>query len=183
MFTKGCNWWVTDALLDLPPSRYDWLLGAAQAVGIQLLRINGVGFIETEDFYSLCDRLGILVWQDFPISNTDTPDFPQDIWEAQVLQTVFRLRNRPALALYCGGNEFNPYCPGNTTTIGILERSLVVFDPTRPFIRTTPDPGDVHTYPDIDPTWYQYVYRWVPFISETGLWAMPEPQSVLEVVD
>ena len=183
IFAKGCNWWLTDVLLDLPRSRYEWLLGAAQAAGIQLLRINGVGFIETEDFYSVCDRLGILVWQDFPISNTDTPDFPQDVWEAQVLQIVLRLRNHPALALYCGGNEFNPYCLGNATTIGILERSLAVFDPTRPFIRTTPDPGDVHTYPNMDPTWYQHIYRWVPFISETGLWTMPEPQSVLEVVD
>ena len=106
-----------------------------------------------------------------------------DVWESQVMQIIFRLRNHSSLAVWCGGNEFNPYDKGNTASIGIVERSVRDFDGTRMFLRTTPDPGDVHIYTDQDPTWYGHRYRWAPFISETGIYNMPEPQSLLEVVD
>jgi beta-mannosidase len=113
----------------------------------------------------------------------DTPEWPQDIWEAQVLQNIFRIRNNPSLAVYCGGNEFNPYSVGNTATIGILERSVQDFDGTRLFLRTTPDPGDVHTYPDMDPTWYKHLYSLVPYMSETGPHSVPEARAIREFVD
>jgi beta-mannosidase len=183
LFVKGANWWVADILLDLPKERYQWLLEEARAAGIQMLRVNGASYAETQDFYSICDRMGIMVWNEFPKGNSQTPDWPQDVWEAQVLHIIFSIRNHPSLALYSGGNEFNPYTVGNSTVTGIVERSLADFDGTRPFRRTSEDAGDVHTYPDMDPTWYGHLYRWVPFISETGLWTMPEPQAILEVVD
>lgn len=184
LFVKGINWsWPLDELLHLPAWRYRWLLRAARSEGIQMIRVWGGGNPETDQFYSLCDELGIMVWEDFPIGNEETPQWPQDVWEAQVMQIVFRLRNRTSLAVWCGGNEFNPYTPGNTASVGILERSVRDFDGTRLFVRTTPDPGDAHIYVNMDPTWYAKVYHWVPFISETGIFNMPEPQSILEVVD
>ncbi len=182
-FVKGVNWMPADILLDLPRERYEWLLGLAKAGGIQLLRVWGGGGIETEEFYSVCNELGLLVWQDFPIGNQDTPQWPQDVWEAQVVQNIFRLRNHPSLALYCGGNEFNPYSYGNATSIGILERSVATFDPTRAFRRTSPDGGSIHTYPDMDPTWFVRLYHDVPYIAEAGMHNIPEPQSIREVVD
>lgn len=181
-FVKGINWMPADILLDLPPERYRWLLGMARAAGIQMVRIWGGGIIETEEFYDACNELGIMVWQDFPIGNQDTPDYPQAVWEAQVVQTIFRLRNHPSLALYCGGNEFNPYSYGNAASLGILERSLATFDPTRPFLRTSPDDGAIHTYPDMDPTWYARLYDRVPFIAETGMHNLPEANTIREVV-
>jgi beta-mannosidase len=182
-FVKGVNWMPADILLDLPRERYEWLLGLAKASGIQLLRVWGGGGIETEEFYSVCNRLGLMVWQDFPVGNQDTPDWPQDVWEAQVAQTIFRLRNHPSLAVYCGGNEFNPYSFGNAATIGILERSLATFDPTRPFRRTSPDGGSIHTYPDMDPTWFAKLYSRVPYIAEAGMHNLPEPEAIREVVN
>ncbi len=182
LFVKGMNWMPADILLDLPRERYDWLVGAAQAAGIQLLRIWGGGILEAEEFYDSCNRLGVLVWQDFPIGNRDTPDWPQDVWEAQVMQTIFRLRNQPSLALWCGGNEFNPYSFGNTATIGILERCLADFDPTRPMRRTSPDGGSLHTYPDMDPTWYGELYKLVPYLAETGMHSIPDGAGLRELV-
>lgn len=182
LFMKGMNWMPADILLDLPRERYDWLVGAAQAAGIQVLRVWGGGILETEEFYASCNRLGVLVWQDFPIGNRDTPDWPQDVWEAQVMQTTFRLRNHPALALWCGGNEFNPYSLGNTATIGIFERCLADFDPTRPMRRTSPDGGSLHTYPDMDPTWYGQLYKSVPYVAETGMHSIPDAGSLRELV-
>ena len=183
LFVKGVNWMPADLLLDLPRERYEWLLGLARSAGVQLLRIWGAGLLETEEFYSVANEFGLMVWQDFPIANQETPLWPQDVWEAQVLQTIFRLRNHPSLALYCGGNEFNPYSLGNATAIGILERSVADFDGTRAFRRTSPDAGSIHTYPDMDPTWYSKLYRLVPYVSETGMHNLPEPRSILEVVD
>jgi beta-mannosidase len=184
LFVKGINWaWPLDVLLNLPRERYRWLLGSARAAGIQMIRVWGGGNPETEDFFQLCDELGIMVWEDFPIGNTETPGWKQDVWEAQVLHVIFSLRNHASLAVWCGGNEFNPYSLGNATTIGILERSISDFDGSRLFVRTTPDSGDLHPYVDFDPTWYQRLYRLVPFVSETGIFNMPEAQSLLEVID
>ncbi|OGV59609.1 MAG: hypothetical protein A2283_13680 [Lentisphaerae bacterium RIFOXYA12_FULL_48_11] len=182
-FVKGINWMPADILLDLPRERYRWLLGAAKAAGIQLIRVWGGGLIETEEFYETCNELGLMVWQDFPIGNRDTPEWPLDVWEPQVMQTIFRLRNHPSLALWCGGNEFNPYSLGNTATIGIIERCLADFDNTRPLRRTSPDAGSIHGYPDMDPTWYGQLFPLVPFISETGMHSIPDASSIRELVD
>jgi beta-mannosidase len=183
LFIKGVNWMPADLLLDLPRARYRWLLGLAHDSGIQLVRVWGAGLLETDEFYSVANELGIMVWQDFPIANQETPEFPQDVWEAQVVQNIFRLRNHPALVLYNGGNEFNPYSFGNATALGILERSVRDFDGTRPFRRASPDAGSIHTYPDMDPTWYAKLYKLVPYVSETGMHNIPEPRSILEAVD
>ena len=181
-FVKGMNWMPADILLDLPRERYQWLVGAAQAAGIQLFRIWGGGLLETDEFYDTCNELGVLVWQDFPIGNRDTAEWPQEVWEAQVMQTIFRLRNQPSLALWCGGNEFNPYSLGNAATMGIWERCLADFDPARPRRRTSPDGGSLHTYPDMDPTWYGHLYPLVPYIAETGMHSIPDAASLRELV-
>ncbi len=182
-FVKGMDWWTNDIFLDLPRDRYEWNLKSAQAAGIQLMRTWGAGIVETDDFYELCDQLGILVWQDFPIGNRQTQDWPQDIWQEQVMQNVFRIRNHPSLAVYSGGNEFDPYSTGNTATVGIMQRSFEDFDGTRPFVRTTPDKGDIHTYPDLDPTWFRHMYALVPYLSEFGPHSVPEARAIREFVD
>ncbi len=183
LFVKGMNFTPQDILLDLNKERYRWTLQAAKNMGVQLIRIWGGGILETKHFYDLCDELGLMVWQDFPIGNQDTPDYPQDIWEAQVVQNILRLRNHPSLAIWCGGNEFNAYSYGNATSIGILERNLKIFDPSRSFKRTTPDHGAIHVYPDMDPVWYNKSYAKAPFISETGMHSIPEASVFYETVD
>ncbi|MCE6991262.1 glycosyl hydrolase 2 galactose-binding domain-containing protein [Dyadobacter sp. CY323] len=183
VFVKGMNFTPQDILLDLPYERYRWTLEAAKKMGVQLIRIWGGGLLETKHFYDICDELGIMVWQDFPIGNQDTPDYPQDVWEAQVVQNIVRLRNHPSLAIWCGGNEFNAYSSGNATSIGILERNLKIFDPARPFKRTTPDHGAIHVYPDMDPVWYNRSYAKAPWISETGMHSLPEASVFYETVD
>ena len=189
-FVHGMDWWTNDVFLDLPRDRYRWALESAKAAGIQLWRTWGGGIIETDDFYELCDQLGILVWEDFPIANRPTdstdplmPHWPQDIWEEQVLLNIFRIRNHPSLALYSGGNEFWPYIPPTTADIGVLERSVIDFDGTRPFLRATPDRGDIHAYPKVDPTWFSHLFPLVPYISEFGPHSVPEARAIREFVD
>lgn len=182
LFIKGINWMPVDALYDLTVDKYDWAVRMAKNAGIQMFRIWGSGLLESDAFYDACNRYGIMVWQDFSIANFDTPHWPQNVWEAQVCQNIFRLRNQPSLAVWCGGNEFNPYSEGNAASIGILERNLAVFDPTRCFLRTSPDAGSLHSYPDFDPVWYKK-FDLVPFVAETGMHCMTDAKTIREVVN
>lgn len=181
-FVKGINWMPVDALYDLTPDKYDWAVRMAKAAGFQLFRIWGSALLESEAFYDACNKHGIMVWQDFSIANFDTPDWPQEVWEAQVCQNIFRLRNEPSLAVWCGGNEFNPYSFGNAASVGIVERNLALFDPTRAFVRTSPDGGSLHAYPDFDPRWYRS-FDLTPFVSETGIHSITDSQGIREVVN
>jgi len=182
VFVKGMNFTPQDVLLETDGDKYRWALSAAKKMGVQMIRVWGGGLLETDEFYRICNEMGLMVWQDFPIGNQDTPDYPQDVWEAQVVQNIFRLRNHPSLVVWCGGNEFNPYSKGNAATIGIVERNLQIFDNSRLFLRTTPDAGSVHVYPDMDPALYAKSYAHVPWMSETGMHSMPEAALLHEVV-
>jgi beta-mannosidase len=73
-----------------------------------MLRVWGGGFYEDERFYDLCDRYGILVWQEFIFSCSvyplDDPDFLENVHQ-EVVENMRRLRHRASLALWCGNNE------------------------------------------------------------------------------
>lgn len=183
IFLKGMNWMPNDALLKLKKENYRWVLEAAKNCGVQLIRVWGGGLIENDDFYDLCNELGIMVWQEFPMGNSDTPGWPQDVLQAQVVMNIFRLRNHPSLAVWCCGNEFNPYSYDNTATIGVISRNIEDFDNTRIFYRTSPDKGSIHPYPDMDPTWYQYLFKCVPFFAETGTHSIPDGANLRELID
>lgn len=182
-FAKGMNWMPMDILLKLEPEKYRWLLEMARDCGIQILRVWGSGIFETDDFYRICDELGLMVWQDFPIANMQTAHWPQAIWEEQVVWNILRVRNHPSLVMYCGGNEFNSYASGSAASVDIIERSVKIFDNTRWFRRSSPDGGSSHVYPiQQDPTWYRRWYRWVPFFAETGAHCFADAKGIREYI-
>ena len=84
------------------------LIRGAAETHQNMLRVWGGGFYEEERFYDLCDRYGILVWQDFIFSCSvyplDDPDFLENV-RVEVEENVRRLRHRASLALWCGNNE------------------------------------------------------------------------------
>jgi len=76
---------------------------------INMLRVWGGGVYETDDFYELCDSLGIMVWQDFMFAGTVYPGdtaFIENVSQ-EVKEQVIRLRNHPCMALWCGNNEID----------------------------------------------------------------------------
>lgn len=121
MFMKGANWIPSSSFpgfsaseitsskesveADLAQVRRR-LLDAADA-GLNMLRVWGGGLYESEPFYELCDRLGLLVWQDFPYACSYYPDTGEyaekAAWEATM--AARRLRLHPSLAIWCGNNE------------------------------------------------------------------------------
>ena len=66
MFIKGANWCTLDALLDFSRERYERFIQLAAMQHVQMFRPWGSGMPETDDFYDLCDRYGILVMQEWP---------------------------------------------------------------------------------------------------------------------
>ncbi|MBT3338101.1 MAG: glycoside hydrolase family 2 protein [Anaerolineae bacterium] len=109
IWAKGSNWIPADSL----PTRISdellaKLLGDAAAAHHNMIRVWGGGFYEEERFYDLCDKLGILVWQDFIFSCSiyplDEKTFRKNV-KAEVIENVRRLRHRASLALWCGNNE------------------------------------------------------------------------------
>jgi beta-mannosidase len=75
-----------------------------------MLRVWGGGFYEEERFYDLCDRYGILVWQDFVFSCAIYPltdsTFVENI-RHEVIENIHRLRHRASLALWCGKTRWS----------------------------------------------------------------------------
>lgn len=72
-----------------------------------MLRLWGGGIYETEEFYKLADKYGILIWQDLPFACTAYPnhsDFRRSV-SKELGDQMGRIRNHPSLALICGNNE------------------------------------------------------------------------------
>ncbi len=109
IFAKGSNWIPADSLPTRITDDYlEMLIRAAADTHQNMLRVWGGGFFEEERFYDLCDRYGILVWQDYIFSCSvypmDDPDFLENV-HIEVEENVRRLRHRASLALWCGNNE------------------------------------------------------------------------------
>ena len=85
--------------------------GSRSARTSNVLRIWGGGVIESEEFYGWCDRLGILVWQEFSQSSSGLESTPSDdpafvrtlADDARVI--VPSRAHHPSLFAWCGGNE------------------------------------------------------------------------------
>jgi len=108
MFAKGANWIPADSFpTRISDEHLEHLICSAASAHMNMLRVWGGGFYEEERFYDLCDRYGILVWQDFIFSCSIYPDdeaFFENV-RVEAVENVRRLRHRASLALWCGNNE------------------------------------------------------------------------------
>jgi beta-mannosidase len=113
IFAKGSNWIPADSFPTRlagggPGASLEQLIRDAAITHQNMLRVWGGGFYEEEAFYDLCDRYGILVWQDgiysCSIYPLDREDFVENL-RIETAENVRRLRHRASLALWCGNNE------------------------------------------------------------------------------
>ena len=147
---KGWNWVPIDALYGVPrPEKLAHLLELAARANVNLLRVWGGGLLESEEFYELCDRLGLLVWQEFSQSSSGIESVPSDDAEfvatmaEDARQIVPRLRRHPSLAIWCGGNELE--ANDSTPVIRALREVVRELDPQRAWLPTSPrGEADVH---------------------------------------
>lgn len=109
IFAKGSNWIPADSFpTRISDEHLDWLLHSAAVTHQNMLRVWGGGFYEEDRFYDLCDRYGILVWQDMIFSCSvyplDDSEFLENV-RVEIAENVARLRHHACLALWCGNNE------------------------------------------------------------------------------
>ena len=108
VFAKGADWIPTDSFpTRITREHLEGLIKSATDAHMNMLRVWGGGLYESENFYDLCDRYGILVWQDFTFACGVYPedDAFADNVRLEAIENVRRLRHRASLALWCGNNE------------------------------------------------------------------------------
>ena len=108
IFAKGADWIPADSFPTRISDEYiEGLIRSAVVANMNMLRVWGGGFYEEERFYDLCDKYGLLVWQDFVFACNKYPAdeaFFENV-RVEAIENVRRLRHRTSLALWCGNNE------------------------------------------------------------------------------
>ena len=117
-----------------------------KAAGFNLVRKHVK--IEPDRWYYWCDKLGLLVWQDMPSGNNNTPD-ARERFEAELQRMVLQLRNHPSIVTWVIFNESWGQFDSERMT-----RSLKELDPSRLVDSASGwtdkhvgDLSDAHSYP------------------------------------
>lgn len=108
VFAKGANYIPQDNFLPrVTAEQYDKTIMDAVNANMNMLRVWGGGIYENDIFYDLCDKYGILVWQDFMFACSTYPMTPERLEniKEEAIDNVVRLRNHPCIAIWCGNNE------------------------------------------------------------------------------
>lgn len=108
IFAMGADYIPEDNLLSrVTKERTEKLLQAAVEAGHNSIRVWGGGYYPDNHFYDTCDRLGLIVWQDFMYACSSyelSRAFEENI-RAETQENVRRIRHHACLGLWCGNNE------------------------------------------------------------------------------
>ena len=108
VFAKGANVIPFDSFpTRVTPERHRQILQAARDANMNMVREWGGGIYESDDFYDICDELGLMIWQEFMFGGDMVPGdlaFQENV-RAEATQQVQRLRDHPGIVLWCGNNE------------------------------------------------------------------------------
>ena len=165
MYAKGANY-VQEEMIEtwINADNTLRLLRQAKDAHFNMLRVWGGGIYPSDDFFNICDSLGILVWEDFMYAGTMYPYDEAFLENARIEaeEQVKRLASHPSLALWCGGNEISEgyYNWGWQQSLGwseeddkaikagydrlfenILPQAVAKFDGSRPYWPSSPSKG------------------------------------------
>jgi beta-mannosidase len=108
VFAKGADVIPFDSFPNrVTPEIHRQILQSARDAHMNMVREWGGGYYESDDFYDICDELGILVWQEFMFGGDMVPggaDFQNSV-KQEAIDQITRLRNHPSVVLWCGNNE------------------------------------------------------------------------------
>ncbi len=186
IFLKGTGWCTLDALMRFSREDYDRYLYPAKLQNINFMRAWGSGMVETDTFYDLCDEYGIMILQEWPTAWDSYAVQPADVLMETVELNVVRLRNRPSLILWGGGNEGAAPLTGsgayNPEVLNAMGKRTIELDGTRPWHRQDPYGGSWHDYsaswggqnPTVNMT------KEGIFIGEFGVDCFPNLESIIK---
>ncbi len=104
MFLRGTNYIASQWLSEMTRAKYSIDLKLMQRANINSIRVHA--HIEAAEFYNLCDEMGLLVWQDFPLQwgYTDSSEFVNEA-TSQANDMVTMLYNHPSIFAWSIHNE------------------------------------------------------------------------------
>ncbi|MGD0569066.1 MAG: glycoside hydrolase family 2 protein [Candidatus Sulfotelmatobacter sp.] len=108
VFAKGADVIPFDSFPNrVTPEIHRNILQAARDAHMNMVREWGGGYYESDDFYDICDELGIMVWQEFMFGGDMIPgDAPfQENVRQEAIDQIKRLRDHPSIVVWCGNNE------------------------------------------------------------------------------
>lgn len=207
LFIKGANYIPPDSFITrFTSKKAEHLIDAAIFSNMNMLRIWGGGYYESDEFYSLCDKKGILIWQDFQFACQAYPFFDESFLENvknEVEYNVKRLCHHPSLAVWNGNNEIEQM---HTAWVHmkkyvdwtekffyhILESEIRKYDISTPYTPGSPvgishnkgvdsdNVGDTHlwgVWHGLKPMNY-YRRRMTRFCSEFGFESLPDIKAI-----
>ncbi len=108
IFAMGANYVPIDSLPSrISKERTERLIKDCVFANFNSIRVWGGGFYPDDYFYELCDKYGLIVWQDFMIACANVwlrPEWEKE-FRAEAIYNVKRIRHHACLGILCGNNE------------------------------------------------------------------------------
>ncbi len=207
-FSMGADYIPEDSILSRRSrERTKALLKSCVDANFNAVRVWGGGFYPDDEFFDLCDELGLMVWEDLMFACANyrvTEAFVRSIDE-EIRQNVRRLRHHPSILLWCGNNEMEQFAlerefdgTDETAADYLIQNEYIIpsilreEDPDRFYWPSSPssggkfvsprDPGsgDVH-YWDVwhaDVPFTGYRDYYFRYLSEFGFQSFPCMQTI-----
>lgn len=125
IFLQGVNWTPLQVTYGaVTASDYEKQVFAYKKMGCNMFRVWGGGILEKQEFYEACDKYGLLVWQEFPLSSSGIDNWPPEgVREIRKLEEIaksyiWRRGSHVAHFIWCGGNELQGASDGSHVGIG-----------------------------------------------------------------
>lgn len=208
VFAMGADYIPEDNLLTrVDRARTERLLKDCVAANFNAIRVWGGGCYPSDDFYDLCDELGLMVWQDFMFACAVyelSEEFEENIC-AELIDNIKRLRHHASLGLWCGNNEMEMFVDQGNWVSSYKQKSdyvkmyqylfpkiLKEYDPNTFYWPASPssggdfdqpnspDRGDVH-YWDVwhgNKPFSEYRKFFFRYASEFGFQSFPSMKTV-----
>lgn len=210
IFARGANWVPSDSFISRTTrADLEKILKSVKNANMNMLRAWGGGYYESDDFYDICDELGILVWQDCMFACSPYPYTRKDFIEEvahEIEDNVRRIRHHASLALWCGNNELEQMSGAWMIRQDIIAQAgdyfykdlpalINKFDGITPYHQSSPsgngymknynsdDYGDCHLWK----VWHgmrpsDYLTKRNPrFCSEFGLQSLPHQNTLVRI--
>ncbi|MFH0758342.1 MAG: glycoside hydrolase family 2 TIM barrel-domain containing protein [Bacteroidota bacterium] len=213
VFVKGTNWVPLDALHSRDKQHVQGAVDMLADLNCNMVRLWGGNVYESDVFYDLCDRNGIMVWQDFTMGCTTYPqsrEFAEKV-RVEAGKAIRRLRNHPSIVLWAGNNENDvslnwsddqSHLDPNTDVISrqVLPLAVREYDPKTHFLPSSPFISSelFSLHKRIDPDASPEMHLWGPrgyykapfytanrakFVSEIGYHGCPSRKSLEKMME
>jgi hypothetical protein len=177
VFIRGGNWGLDEALKRIPRERLEAQIRMHQLANLNMIR-NWVGQSTSEDLYELCDKYGLLLWDEFFQPNPGDGPHPTDLdtYITNVREKILRFRNHPSIAVWCARNEGYP----PKAIDDRLRKLMAELEPTRRYQPSSTDGGGVRSH---GPYFWRtprefYKVGDDTFKTETGSMSVPTLESI-----